>query len=216
MSLADAAGVDYASCDPIRTFPVYRGKPHHDGHHFFLPMGRHVVTESSLESQGLLWAEFCGATAAAGQPFKIVWPKGSTPQHHVPDFYLRDASGVVTVMDVRPPSKADDPAFAATAVLCDVLGFKYELFVGLPEPGRSNLSLISQYRHEDHAPENALWFKEAFDGGVTLGSGVRRLTKRGLTQPAALIGTYYLLWKRHLTFDLLGTPLNSEMEVRSA
>jgi hypothetical protein len=108
----DVAGtVAFEDGLPVRTFPVYKGKRHFDGLHFFGPTASHVPFESSLEREAMLWFEYAGAVAVASQPFAVEWPPGSRPQRHVPDLFVRYANGTGEVVDVRPPHRADDPHF---------------------------------------------------------------------------------------------------------
>ena len=206
----DVAGaVAFEDVLPVRTFPVYKGKRHFDGLHFFGATASHVPFESSLEREAMLWFEYAGAVAVASQPFAVEWPPGSRPQRHVPDLFVRYANGTGEVVDVRPPHRADDPAFSTTAAVCTNAGLGYSVFTGvaytLPEPSplwAATFTVLSSYRHSRCAPPAVAPFVEAFSSGRALARGAYSVARRlGQDRDVTLAQTYHLIWRRVLAVD---------------
>jgi len=77
-------------------------------------MGRLVAYESRLELARVLLADFDSTVdAIAAQPFRLTGFDGKRLRNHVPDLLLRNVSGLVTVVDVKPRHRLDDPEVRA-------------------------------------------------------------------------------------------------------
>lgn len=209
VDLTDAVGVTFENAQPIRTFPVYKGKRHHDGSHFFLPTGSLIGYESDLEEQAMLWFEYIGATGLSAQPFAIEWPRGHKPRRHVPDLFVRHGDCTGEVVDVRPPHRADDPVFHATQEVCTEAGLHYSVFTGIaetvtkPSPvWAQTFAVLSAYRAPRYAPPDVEPFLHAFATGRALHRGVYSVTQHvGQDKGTVLSQTYHLLWRRRLVLD---------------
>lgn len=68
-----------------------------------------VAYESRLELARILLADFDSeVTAIAARPFHLSGLDAGVVRGHVPDLLLRHASGLVTVVDVKPRSRLAD------------------------------------------------------------------------------------------------------------
>lgn len=78
----------------------------------------HVDFESLLDREYLLAADATvDVVAIAAQPLALLWPHGTSGQrNHVPDFFVRLASGDGRLVDVRAPNRVSKNAvqFAMT------------------------------------------------------------------------------------------------------
>ena len=107
-----------------------------------------VGAESLHERVFLLLADFHPLVAfVAGQPFTIVWPKGSKPGTHTPDFILVSTSGQPVVVDVKT---RDDRASTywqdREPVIRDALaqvGVDYLVWTEMPRRYRINLENLT-------------------------------------------------------------------------
>lgn len=98
---------------PWRTVRSRRGQRHLSGRYWCATTGTQVVFESQLELARLLLADFDSAvTGIAAQPFLLAAEVDDRRRRHVPDFLLRSAEGVVTVVNVKPASRLADPQVA--------------------------------------------------------------------------------------------------------
>jgi len=103
-----------------------------------------VGAESLHERVFLLLADFHPLVAfVAGQPFTIVWPKGSKPGTHTPDFILVSASGQPVVVDVKTrEDRASTYWQEREPVIRDTLaqvGVDYLVWTEMPRRFRKNL-----------------------------------------------------------------------------
>ena len=126
--------VDLGSCQPVRSFPSYKGQRNYPGWFWSATMGRLVGFESWVERGHLVALDFAPeVTAIVSQPFWLRWrtPAGKV-RRHAPDFFARLADGGALVIDSRPRDVAGDgdrQAFAATrqglrAARLDVRGLR--------------------------------------------------------------------------------------------
>ena len=103
-----------------------------------------VAAESLHERVFLLLADFHPLVAfMAGQPFTIVWPKGSKPGTHTPDFLLVSTSGQPVVVDVKTrEDRASVYWQVREPVIRDTLaqvGVDYLVWTEMPRRFRKNL-----------------------------------------------------------------------------
>jgi hypothetical protein len=103
-----------------------------------------VGAESLHERVFLLLADFHPLVAfVAGQPFTIVWPKGSKPGTHTPDFILVSTSGQPVVVDVKTrEDRASNYWQEREPVIRDTLaqvGLDYLVWTEMPRRFRKNL-----------------------------------------------------------------------------
>jgi hypothetical protein len=178
-----------------------------------------VEFESLLEREYLLAADAAvDVVAVAAQPLALLWPHCTGGQrNHVPDFFVRLASGDGRLVDVRAPNRVAKSAaqFAMTRQVCDEIGWRYEVFTGLPRARSQNLRWLAGYRHDRHAPggNTAGVIRECFATSVTLRRGLRRAsTSTGLPSDVVTAHVLHLLWQQQLVVDL-STPLSMTSEV---
>ena len=90
------------------------------------------------------------------------------------------------------------------------MGWKYEVFTGLPEPRLSNITFLCGFRQDRYSPgaENVAALIDAFTPGTSLEAGVRRAVRAtGRPRPVVHGNVLHLLWHGVLAVDLDG-PLD--------
>ncbi|WP_232070297.1 TnsA-like heteromeric transposase endonuclease subunit [Mycobacterium noviomagense] len=215
----DLAAMRLESALPIRRFYSWKGKRNYEGRWWSSTTRTQIEFESLLERDALMIADFdAEVVAISAQPFALLWPrttKGS--KYHVPDFFLRLASGDGRVVDVKHPGAVANSAkqFALTRDTCSEIGWEYEIFTGIDTPHRRNVRWLSGYRHDRFSPPDSVitHIVDVFGEPTPLGVGVSRAAKAlGSTEPAALANIYHLMWRRLLHADL-SVSLRMETEV---
>jgi hypothetical protein len=105
--LAEAAGVRFEACRPVRSFPSFKGQRTFPGLWWSATMGRHVGFESWLERDHAMLLGFDPRVVAfAPQPFWPFWPKTAgnraKVRSHAPDWFARLDDDTAVVVDCRP------------------------------------------------------------------------------------------------------------------
>jgi hypothetical protein len=218
---AEVASLRTEDALPIRQFFAWPGKRNYEGVWWSSTNRGHVAFESLLEREYLLAADAdVDVVAVAAQPLALLWPHGTAGQrNHVPDFFVRLASGDGRLVDVRAANRVAKNAaqFAMTRQVCSEVGWRYEVFTGIPRVRSQNLRWLAGYRHDRHAPggDTAGVIRECFATPVALRTGLRRAsTSTGLPSDVVTAHVLHLLWRRQLVVDL-GTPLSMTSEVRA-
>ena len=203
-SLADGARVAFESCAPARRFLSRKGQRHLSGRWWSATMDGHVGYESWLERDHLMLLDFDpDVVAVASQPFWLYWTTAEgEARTHAPDYFVRRADGSAVVLDVRPDDRIkprDAAAFAATARVCEWLGWQYRR-LGVPDPIRTgNVRWLSGYRHPRHdRPVLAAALRELFGAPTALLGGAQ-----AVGDPLAVLPVlFHLLWRQELVVDL--------------
>lgn len=218
---AEVASLPTEDALPIRQFFAWPGKRNYEGVWWSSTNRGHVEFESLLEREYLLAADATvDVVAVAAQPLALLWPHGTPGErNHVPDFFVRLASGDGRLVDVRAPKRVAKNAtqFAMTREVCGEIGWQYEVFTGLPRARLYNLRWLAGYRHDRHAPggDTTGAIRECFATPVTLQTGLRRASaSTGLPSDVVTAHVLHLLWRQQLVVDL-STPLSMTSEVRA-
>lgn len=205
---------------PMRAFYSWRGKRALEGHWYLETLDDHVGFESHLESQFLLWADWePSVVGVSSQPLALLWPR-DTPnrRHHVPDYFIREANGDGTVVDVRPTHfiDKDRDQFERTRDVCREIGWGYRVWPGLDAALRDGIAFVSGYRFARCAPSPEV--RDALLGvyhdSVPLEQGLDWAAHRAhVSRAEVLSGLYHLVWKHELTMDMsrplsLRTPVS--------
>lgn len=206
----DLAHVPFELAAPIRTFPAYRSRRSHSGRYFFSRSGSHVSYESRFEKTALTWFDFRGdALAVSSNPFFFLWPKGSNPVRHVPDFFFQRRRQRPLLVDVKPGSRMTDKdrsQHERTQKACDQLGWEYEEFTFIDRRVELNLRLLSGYSHPrfrlatslEHAATEC-----ARRRPPTIAELVDRTSQEsGLSEAEVVSGIYHLIWTGGLRIRL--------------
>lgn len=150
--LFDGMGVvDFDGLTPWRVFRSCRGQAHYSGLYWSAVMGRHVGYESRLELAWLLLEDRDPRwRLLVSQPFQLVAMVEGRVRRHVPDFLAVRDDGLVTVVDVKPRRRLQDPkvafTFSWTRQLMEQRGWGFEVF-SEPDPVLlSNVRFLSGYR----------------------------------------------------------------------
>jgi hypothetical protein len=113
----------------------------------------HVTFESWCERAHLIAFDFDPSIVGiAAQPFASEFTTtNDSRQTHVPDYFLRTASGGAMVVDVKPDeliTAKDWLNFTGTAALRHQVGWGYRRLGELPQVLGANLRWLAGYRHE--------------------------------------------------------------------
>ncbi|WP_078322432.1 TnsA-like heteromeric transposase endonuclease subunit [Mycobacteroides chelonae] len=204
---------------PIRDFFAWQGKRNYEGLWWSSTAGGHIPFESLLEREYLLAADFDPhAVAIAAQPLAILWPH-RTPGNtsHTPDFFVRLADSDGLIVDVRHPDRVDSASRQSelTRQLCDQIGWRYQVFTGMPTVLAANLRWLSGYRHDRHTPNGAVRdaLLASFTEPAPLRAGILRASTAAATDLNVVTSNaFHLLWRRTLRVDL-DRVLSSESQV---
>ncbi|WP_396922690.1 TnsA-like heteromeric transposase endonuclease subunit [Mycolicibacterium sp.] len=224
--MADAGGVSRlpvelahgirfdVDCEPIRSFPSFRGQRNFPGLWWFATTRRHIGYESWVERDQLMALDADPETVGvASQPFRLRWPDG---RHHVPDYYARRSDGTVTIVDVRPDDRiveSDAELFARSEAVCIAAGWEYRRVGVLDAVLAANLRWLSGYRHP-----------RVLRPGVAAELLSCFARERPLLEGAVVVGDplvvlpvlFHLLWHRRLVADLSRTVLDERTAVSAA
>lgn len=205
---------------PARRFHSWHGKRNYEGFWWSSTNRGHIPFESLLEREALMAFDFDPAVRAiAAQPLAFLWPAGVTGQrNHVPDFFIRLASGDGLLVDVRAGSLIDEHADKQLEMChraCDEVGWHYQVFTGMPKTRLDGLRWLAGFRYDRYAPEEGVIqdLLSPFRTLSPLGRGVdAAVANTGLPRGLVLGYTYHLLWTGALTLNLdKRLSMNSEV-----
>lgn len=139
---------------PVRDFRWYKGRRHYSGWYYAATVGGLVAYESRLELARILLADFDpGVAGIAAQPFYLTGRDDDRLRRHVPDLLLVHADGLVTVVDVKAPSRMKDPEvtaqFAWTHHVCARRGWVYETWSGGDPTVVENVRFLAGFRRPE-------------------------------------------------------------------
>ncbi|MEU4347057.1 TnsA-like heteromeric transposase endonuclease subunit [Streptomyces sp. NPDC023838] len=205
---------------PVREFRWYRGRKHYSGWYHAATTGRLVAYESRLELARILLADFDRSVVRiAAQPFQLIGRDGDRIRRHVPDLFLVHTDGLVTVVDVKAPSRMKDSKVIAqfdwTRQLCAGRGWVYETWSGADPALVENVRFLSGYRRP-RLLETVLVPAVLEEAGrqATIGGIEAALAERC---PAVAVRpvVLHLLWSGALVADL-HHPLGCATGIRAA
>lgn len=192
---------------PVRVVRSHAGQRHYCGLFWSATMTEHVVYESRLELDRLWLADFdVQIDGIAAQPLCLVGRDGSALRRHVPDLLLRDRTGTVTLVDVKPERLVKRPevseVFRWTSRLCAAKGWRYEVWSGGDPVVLDNIRLLGSARRRQFLDDVAVdAVLAAASPGRQLGEVLGDVAGRVpavLARPALL----WLLWSGTWTTDL--------------
>jgi hypothetical protein len=197
---------------PVREFRWYRGRQFYSGWYASSTTQGLVAYESRLELARIMLADFDPAVVGiAAQPFQLIGEDGGRTRRHVPDLLLLHESGAVTVVDVKPAHRLDDPpvaaVFAWTQRVVACRGWAFEVWSGADDTLLDNVRFLAGYRRRAVVCERLLAVAVDLAASCgTLGELEHRLRAHAepeLVRPVVL----HLIWTGALTADLHGGPL---------
>jgi hypothetical protein len=190
-------------CEPIRRFAWGRGQRHRPGLQYLVSTGRHHAFESLEEAWLLLALDFAADVVdVLSQPMRLRFCADGDWRDHTPDFlaYTRHGWWLIDVRPARRVRGEDRIAFAATAEVTAMLGWRYVLVTGWKPHALSTLDTLSAQRRP---LSDRLGLVEGLLNAVT--DGPRTFTElAGQTAAPAVARAYllHLLWHRRLGMDL--------------
>jgi hypothetical protein len=210
---------DVAAGLPVREFRWYHGRKHYSGWYHASTTGRMVAYESRLELARILIADFASEiTEIAAQPFQLVGPDGARIRRHVPALFLVHADGLVTVVDVKAPTRMKDPKVIAqfdwTRQVCSRRGWVYETWSGAEPAVVENVRFLAGYRRRDLVDISLIArVLDAAAGQATIGGIEAAMAGQRceIVRPVVL----HLVWSGRLVADLR-TPLNRASRIQVA
>ncbi|MDN3243033.1 TnsA-like heteromeric transposase endonuclease subunit [Glycomyces tritici] len=206
-----------AASVPVREFRWYKGRKHYSGWYWSSTTGGMVAYESLLELARILLADFdpdvCGIAA---QPFQMAESTESKTRSHVPDLLLLHQDRTVTVVDVKPANRLDDPVVTAVfewaGTLVRMRGWRFEVWTGVDAVLLANVRFLAGFRRPsviDAALLGPLAEIAAAQGTV---GGVERVARS--LGPAAKVrpALLHLIWRGVFAADL-AVPLSLETSI---
>ncbi|MFT4213363.1 MAG: hypothetical protein QM622_01100 [Microbacterium sp.] len=171
-------------------------------------VGHHVGTESLHERTLMMLADYHPAVDhIAGQPFTLVWPKGSELESHTPDVALLGRRGSPLIVDVRTPESAVEAKWAAKVPsirrAVESMGMGYLVWTGMSRPCRLNLENFTEARVSPESYE--FWSLVALDlctEPTTAGDLADHLDANGYKRLPALMLIRRMLWRHALRTDM--------------
>ncbi|APZ33939.1 hypothetical protein BOH66_06455 [Microbacterium aurum] len=136
------------------------------------------------------------------QPMLLTFANG---RHHTPDYFITTAQGeriLVDVHDADLTTEADALKFELTRLLCERVGWRYELFDTFTDATRWSLEMMARYQHPRYAPNAATEARilKLVSKHETFGALREALVtdKPGEHLPAV----FHLMWQRAIRFEL--------------
>lgn len=202
----EVAGFDELT--PWRVFRSRHGQAHYSGLYWSAVMCGHVGYESRLELAWLLLSDRDPRwRLLVSQPFQLVMTVDGRRCRHVPDFLAVRDDGLVTVVDVKPRHRLQDPdvasTFAWTRELVERQGWEFTVF-SEPDPMLlSNVRFLAGYRR---AWQFDVGLLEGLTGTLTAPKTfeqVERTASAGGTDHARIrTHLLHLLWSGRVRADL--------------
>jgi len=197
----------FAGSVPWRRWRSYHGQPHLSGSYWAATVGAHVVYESRLELARLLLADFDPQVRSMwAQPCLLTGVADGVERRHVPDFLFASSEGAVTVVNVKPAQRLQDPKVAAALAwpgeVFRAHGWGYEIWSGGDPVMVENVRFLAGYRRRgvvDEALLERVWSRVV--DGDAIGVLERRAAgdSPGWTVRPAVLA---LLWRHRLVTDL--------------
>lgn len=189
---------------PWRTFRWYFGQLHYSGAYWAATEGEHVIYESRLELSRLLLADFDRAVShIVAQPFLMKAIVDGVRRRHIPD-YLLVSTDCVTVVDVKPADRLDDPkvidTFAWVREVVEAQGWRFEVASEPPPTLLENVRFLAGFRRAPYVSSTALEELRSINlVGMTIGDAFRQ-AKGSL--PLIRSALMHMLWTHEFAIDL--------------
>ncbi len=173
------------------------------GHYWCAGTQTMVWHESMSEFTALMLLDHLfDIVSVCAQPMLLTFADG---QHHTPDYFLTTAQAeriLVDVHDADLTTEAEARKFELTRLMCERVGWRYELFDTFPDVTRWSLEMMARYQHPRYAPDahtEARILKLAAKYR-TFGALREALVtdKPGEHLPAV----FHLMWQRAIRFEL--------------
>lgn len=199
-TLADMDSAEVLRGIAVRTPPSYVSQRHYPGDFWSATTGRTHVYESLLELDRLWLADFdAHTTALLTQPFRVTGPDEGKLRRHVPDLLLASDTGETILVDVKSKSMLEEPEvqeqFAWTALWCQAMNWRYEVFSGGDPIVLRNIKYLSEGRRPGLIPQGVVkQVHEVGSSGMTLGVLETTGSLSSLPRSALRQACFCLLW----------------------
>lgn len=177
-------------------------KPYH-GHYWCAGARTSVFHESMAEYAGMMLIDHLyDIVKVSAQPLLMTFADGT---FHYPDYLAVEATGTRHLVDIHPKAllkPANEVAFANTARVCEVIGWRYTLIDQLSDTVRMNLEMMGRYRHHRYTPPAAV--EEHILRTAKTHESFGALQRALMTDKPGELAPhlFHLMWQRELTFDL--------------
>lgn len=194
--------------EPWRVIRSRRGQLHYPGRYWSAVTGGHVGYESRLELSWLLLNDRDRRlSSVVSQPFQLVAEVQGGTRRHVPDFLAVRDDGLVTVVDVKPRRRLEDPTvaftFGWTREVVNQQGWGFEVF-SEPDPVLlANVRFLAGYRRRRQFDAELL--EQALGvlvSPVPFAEGERKVMAGGVGRARVRGHLLHLLWSGRLRGDL--------------
>lgn len=204
VAVNDATEQVLESAQPWRTFRWVFGQKHYSGFYWSVTERGHVIYESRLELARLLRADFDpDVRHIIAQPFLLRARVDGKLRRHVPD-YLEFRSTGLTVVNVKPADRLDDPkvtsTFAWARQVVEDRGWGFEI-ASEPDPVElTNLRFLAGYRKaEGISPSVLAALRSRCLEGRALGDAV---IHTDAPAPCARAALFHMIWRHEVGVDL--------------
>lgn len=192
---------------PVRDFRWYKGRRHYSGWYYAATVRRLVAYESLLELARISLADFDhDVVEIASQPFHLAGRDGDRLRRHVPDLLLVHADGLVSVVDVKAPSRMKDPKvtaqFAWTQRVCARRGWVYETWSGGDATVLENVRFLAGFRRPQLLEMDRVPAVLAAARGQSTIGGIEAVLAGQLPKEVVRPLVLHLIWSAVLVADL--------------
>ncbi|MFD4393765.1 TnsA-like heteromeric transposase endonuclease subunit [Kitasatospora sp. NPDC058478] len=203
-ALTDAWDVAFEQCLPIRRIPSHIGQRHTPGWFWSATTSTLLGYESYLESQWLTLFDFeHEVVGLSTQPMIFDGVDVGEVWEHTPDIFCRLADGTARLVDVKNPRRINDEDVQLqaerTRMVCEELGWDYQLVGAVPSQRYTNVAWLRGYRRPLHAGADLLPRLLALAAQpLPIGELLSFMDEPEIALPAL----FHLMWHHRLSFDL--------------
>lgn len=179
------------------------GQDASQGHYWCAGTQTSVWHESRMELVSMmLFDHLFDIIAVVAQPMLLTFAAG---RHHTPDYLIDTAQGERIVLDVHSDDMTADEdveLFELTRVLCERVGWRFELIDRISRVTHWNLEMMARYAHSRYAPDDVT---RARILRVARTSPTFGELRRALATPRPgehLPAVFHLMWNRAIRFDV--------------
>ncbi|MGV2900119.1 TnsA-like heteromeric transposase endonuclease subunit [Microbacterium sp. AGC62] len=189
--------------DPARPLMKWDGQRASQGYYWCAGSQSMVRHESMSEFTALMLLDHeLDIIEAVAQPMLLTFPNGL---FHTPDFLIRTAFGEAILVDVHDSartSETDALKFELTRLLCERVGWRFELFDMFTDITRWSLEMMCRYHHPRYEPDASTRSRILSLATKHKTFGALRNSLRTDKPGEYLPAVFHLMWQRAIRFDI--------------